>query len=89
MNEEIQEFWYQFCSKHNLDKDTAVEAWAFGATEEEADELATLVQQGIKTATTSAYELYTQDEKLPEVWRLEYYFRRWWKTSMCNKRCMC
>lgn len=41
------------------------EAWAFG---DKADELAELVVQGIKTATSSAYALYEIDsEALPEV----------------------
>lgn len=41
------------------------DAWAFG---EKADELAELVVQGIKTATSSAYALYATDgEPLPET----------------------
>ena len=41
------------------------DAWAFG---DKADELAELVVQGIKTATSSAYALYEIDgEALPEV----------------------
>ena len=32
-----------------------------------ADELADLVNWGIKTATTGAYELYEEDEEIPKV----------------------
>ena len=67
MDENIQIFWHHFCKKHNLSKNTPVEAWAFGATMEDANELASLVDKRIKTATTSAYELYSKDEKLPEI----------------------
>lgn len=67
MDENIQIFWHQFCKKHNLSKNTSVEAWAFGATREDANELASLVDKRIKTVTTSAYELYSKDEKLPEI----------------------
>lgn len=67
MDENIQTFWHQFCKKHNLNENTPVEAWAFGANQKDADELASLVDKEIKTATTSAYELYGKDEKLPKV----------------------
>lgn len=67
MDENIQTFWHQFCKKHKINENTPVEAWAFGATRKDADELASLVDKGIKTATTSAYELYGKDEKLPKV----------------------
>ena len=41
------------------------DSWAFG---DKADELAELVVQGIKTATSSAYDLYRVDnEPLPEA----------------------
>lgn len=41
------------------------DAWSFGG---KADELAELVVQGIKTATSSAYDLYAIDgEELPEA----------------------
>ncbi|MDY5352337.1 MAG: ASCH domain-containing protein, partial [Lactobacillus johnsonii] len=56
MNKQLKQFWQDFCQKHNLECDTPVEAWAFGATAEDADELADLVNRRIKTATTSAYE---------------------------------
>lgn len=41
------------------------DAWAFG---DKADELAELVVQGVKTATSSAYDLYAvEGEVLPEA----------------------
>lgn len=67
MDSEISKYWRTFCKKHNLRQDTPVEAWSFGSTDQEADNLARLVEQKIKTATTSAYELYDQDESLPKV----------------------
>lgn len=63
----LNKYWQDFCDKHNLDKSTPYDAWAFGRTDEEADSLANLVKRGIKTATTSAYELYEEDEKFPET----------------------
>lgn len=42
-------------------------AWAFGATEQEADELLALVLAGTKTATASAHTDYElEDEPLPQ-----------------------
>lgn len=34
MNKQLKQFWQDFCQKHNLECDTPVEAWAFGATKE-------------------------------------------------------
>lgn len=68
MNEiSIEKYWQNFCDKHNLNENIPYDAWAFGMTEEQADELANLVNQNIKTATTSAYELYDKNEPLPQV----------------------
>ena len=55
MDEKVKQFWYNFCLKHNLAIDTKVDAWAFGSNKDDADELAELVDKGIKTATTSEY----------------------------------
>lgn len=63
----IEKYWQNFCDKHNLNENIPYDAWAFGMTDEQADELANLVNQNIKTATTSAYELYDKDETLPQV----------------------
>lgn len=66
MNAEIDQYWQKFCQQHNLDKNTPVDAWSFGMTNAQADELADLVNRKIKTATTSAYEL-DEDNTLPQV----------------------
>lgn len=63
----IEKYWQNFCDKHNLNENIPYDAWAFGMTDEQADELANLVNQNIKTATTSAYELYDKNETLPQV----------------------
>ncbi|MBG9986219.1 ASCH domain-containing protein [Facklamia sp. DSM 111018] len=63
MNDKVKKFWDEFCNEKNLPKDTKYEAWSFGNTKEMADELAELVNSGIKTATTSAYELYEIEEQ--------------------------
>ena len=67
MNNEIKQYWEKFCREINIPKDTKYEAWSFGNTKEMADELAALVNKGIKTATTSAYELYEKDEHIPQA----------------------
>lgn len=33
MSEQIKQYWHEFCRKHNLDYETPIEAWAFGATQ--------------------------------------------------------
>lgn len=67
MSDKIKKYWESFCNEKNISKDTKYEAWSFGNTKEMADELADLVNKGIKTATTSAYELYENDEEIPKV----------------------
>ena len=58
-----QEMWDLYSQKENI-TDT-FDAWAFG---DEADELARLVNAGIKTATASAGPLYDLDgEALPKA----------------------
>ena len=56
--------WERYCEKVHL-KDEVYEAWAFGA---EPDQLAELVLQGVKTATSSLYVLYDlEKEPLPKT----------------------
>lgn len=62
----LEKYWEAFCKNHDIAVVTSYDAWAFGATAEEADRLADLVNRKIKTATTSAYELYGS-EALPKV----------------------
>jgi len=59
-----QEMWERFVKEQNI-SDTEYDAWAFG---DDADGLAELVRQGIKTGTSSAYPLYElEGEPLPEA----------------------
>ena len=59
-----QEMWERFIKEQNI-SDTEYDAWAFG---DDADGLAELVRQGIKTGTSSAYPLYElEGEPLPEA----------------------
>lgn len=51
-------YWNQFKEEHNLPNAVFGSAWAFGASQSQADELARLTLAGEKTATASAYELY-------------------------------
>lgn len=67
MKDRVREYWEKFCEDKKISKDTKFEAWSFGNTKEMADELAELVKKNIKTATTSAYELYEEDEHISEV----------------------
>ncbi|MDO5717053.1 MAG: ASCH domain-containing protein [Tissierellia bacterium] len=68
MEDKIKAYWKKFCEEKQLPETTEYSAWEFGNTKEMADELAELVKAGIKTATTSAYELYDNDgEDLPQV----------------------
>lgn len=57
-----QEMWERYSQKEDITAD--YEAWSFG---DDADQLAELVLQGIKTATASAYPLYElEGEELPQ-----------------------
>ncbi len=59
-----QEMWEAFVKEKNIE-DAEYDAWTFG---DDADGLAELVRQGIKTGTSSAYPLYeVEDEPLPEA----------------------
>lgn len=58
-----EDMWKIFCKNNNLNN-KSYEAWAFG---DKPDELAELVLQGIKTATSSLYALYDiEQEPLPK-----------------------
>lgn len=63
---EINTYWQTFVKEHKLHHAT-YEAWAFGNTVSMANELADLTFRGIKTATTSACDLYEEDEACPQV----------------------
>ena len=58
------ELWEQFIRDYPEQKNANYEAWSYGAY---PDELAELTLQGVKTATTSGYELYEiEDEAIPQ-----------------------
>ncbi len=56
-----QEMWSLYSSQNNIDAE--YDAWSFG---DDADTLAQLVMDGVKTATASVYPLYELDEELPK-----------------------
>ncbi|KRM67586.1 hypothetical protein FD06_GL000738 [Apilactobacillus ozensis DSM 23829 = JCM 17196] len=59
------EFFNQAKLELKLPENTPLQSsYQFGA---EADKLAELVKKGIKTATTSAYDLYESNEPLPQI----------------------
>lgn len=67
MNKQTETFWQNFKLTHNLTAHDLIEACQFGDNKETADELANLINHGIKTATTSAYELYESNDPVPKV----------------------
>ncbi len=67
MDDKVKEFWIKFCNEKKVPIDTKYQAWSFGNTKELADELADLVNRKIKTATTSAFELYEIGEDIPQA----------------------
>ncbi len=78
MSEEVATFWALASRQARLDSvpgyfgptplaSVMPPAWSFGATSEQASEIAALVADGIKTATASAAEDYiAEGEGLPE-----------------------
>lgn len=67
MQSAIQNYWQRFIQQQKIAIDQPVQIYAFGASPQMADELAQLVINERKTATTSAYALYTKDEPMPQV----------------------
>ncbi|MBR0417020.1 MAG: GNAT family N-acetyltransferase [Firmicutes bacterium] len=62
-----KEMWEAFCKEKGIPIETEYDAWAFGSTDREADELAQLVLEGKKTATASWYDSYVfYKEDLPK-----------------------
>ncbi|EJN99184.1 hypothetical protein AWRIB318_1749 [Oenococcus oeni AWRIB318] len=62
----IEAYWSAFKNKNNITTDK-YSAFAFGWPESMQNELAELVKSGIKTATTSAFELYEPNEEIPLI----------------------
>lgn len=62
---EAEAMWKKFTQVSGVPENTEYEAWSFGV---DADELARLTVEGIKTATASAYPLYAlEGEALPKA----------------------
>lgn len=51
----VKQYWLNFCDKRKIDPQDLDEAFVFGATKADADELSDLVNRRIKTATTSIH----------------------------------
>ena len=62
----IEKFWADFCNNHGISKSSHYEAYSFGDPES-ADYISDLVKNGIKTATSSALELYEENERIPQA----------------------
>lgn len=56
----VENMWQLFCRKNGVAEDTPYDAWSFGDV---PDKLLSFVLQGMKTATSSACELYQLDEE--------------------------
>lgn len=64
--DKIESYWNQFKKEHEIQA-SSYEAYSFGLGVEVEDELASLVQKGIKTATTSTFDLYEEGEHVPQA----------------------
>ena len=72
VSENIQQYWQKFlaqCTPEQAAQYTSIpEAWGFGDNPQLADQLGSLVVQGIKTATCGTVWEYEQDgEPMPKV----------------------
>jgi len=66
LREIVQRYWDSFVKINNKYAGKSYSVWSFGSGEYQANSLIGLVRQGCKTATSSAFEMYEVDEKLPE-----------------------
>lgn len=66
-HEQIKQYWQNFCDLQGIPITTDYSAWSYGDSIKMADELAELTRRGIKTATTSAADLYEPGEAKPFV----------------------
>ncbi|QEN03541.1 GNAT family N-acetyltransferase [Thiospirochaeta perfilievii] len=67
LSRKIDEYWKRFISINKEYKDREYEVWNFCYGEILPNRLLGLVKTGIKTATSSAYDLYSKDDKVPQV----------------------
>ena len=62
----IKDYWNTFIEINPQYKDRKYEVWSFGYGNYQANYLLSLVRQNIKSGTSSALELYEENEKVPE-----------------------
>lgn len=62
----VEEYWNNFIKKYPEYSNEKYETWNFGYGDYQANKLIGYVKQGIKTGTSSAYDLYDDSEKKPE-----------------------
>lgn len=67
LNKIIIEYWNRFIEKKKEYKEKSYEVWNFCYGEYLPNKLLGLVKEGKKTGTSSALEMYEEDEKIPEV----------------------
>lgn len=63
---QIEKYWKKFIKINPDYKNAKYETWSFGYGDYQANKLIGYVKQGIKTGTSSAYDLYEETEKKPE-----------------------
>ena len=61
-----EEYWKKFINNNPEYENSKYEVWSFGYGNYQANKLIGYVKQGIKTGTSSAYDLYEETEKKPE-----------------------
>lgn len=66
-NSKITQYWQKFCERQGISSATAYSAWSYRDNPAMADELSELTRCGLKTATTSATDLYEPNEAQPYV----------------------
>ena len=68
INESVKNLWESYLNKNpEVNPDTQYTSWYFCDNKKDADELAELVLNGEKTATSSIDEAYEPHEKKPEI----------------------
>ena len=74
MSKQVENYWQSYLQAQHptpADSSATYEAWSFGNTPEMADELGSLVVQGIKTATASLVWAYEHEgESYPQIGKL-------------------
>lgn len=66
ISKKIEEYWNGFTTKNPQFKDCKYSVWNFGYGDYQANNLLSLVIQGKKIGTSSALDLYEDDDELPK-----------------------